>query len=75
MSRLKESEMRPVEVLAARAICKAHGDYSWRHLRDVKGNPSTAFAYYEYLRMGRAAVRAIEKAYAGGRVAKWMVPR
>ena len=72
MSKLSEGKMRPVEVKVAAAICRSQGDFTWRYLRDVDGNPSTAYAYYEYLRMGRAAVRCIEKLYSGGSIVKRM---
>lgn len=70
--RLNENTMRPIEVKVAAAICRAQGDFNWRYLRDVEGNPSTAYAYYQYLKMGKAAVRTIEKLYAGGAVVKRM---
>lgn len=69
MKRINPQEMRPVDVKVAQAICRAHGHYKWRYLKDVKGNPSTAFAFYEYLKMGRAAVVTVEKLYAGGAIA------
>lgn len=68
MSRLKPENMRPIEVMVARAICQAHKEFRWRYLKDVDGNPSTAYAFYDYLRMGRAAVKEIEKRYAGGAI-------
>lgn len=64
--------MRPLEVRVAAAICRAQGQFRWRYLRDVEGNPSTAYVYYEYLRMGRAAVREMEKIYAKGSVGRWL---
>lgn len=67
---LSENTMRPSEVKTAKAICDAHGEFNWKYLRDTEGNPSTAYAYFDYLRMGRAAVRVIEKLYAGGNVGK-----
>lgn len=58
--KLNPKEMRPIEVAVARAICRAHGEFRWQYLKDVDGNPSTAYAFYDYLRMGRAAVKEME---------------
>lgn len=67
---LKEDTIRPVEAKVAAAICRADGRFYWRFIRDTKGNPSTAYVYRDYLRMGRAAVRTVEKLYAGGFIGK-----
>lgn len=64
--KLNPKNMRPIEVKVAAAICQAQGEFRWRYLKDVKGNPSTAYAFYEYLRMGRAAVRTVEKLFSEG---------
>lgn len=70
MARLNEKTMRPIEVKVAQALCRAQGDFNWKYLRDVARNPSSAYTYYEYLRLGRVAVKTIEKLYAAGKVGK-----
>ena len=72
MARLKADNMRGIELKVAAAICQAQKQFNWRYLKDVEGNPSTAYAYYDYLKMARAAVRTIEKLYAGGQCGKWL---
>jgi hypothetical protein len=53
-----------MEITVAKAICRAQGDFNWKYLKDVDGNPSTAYAYYEYLKMGRAALKELQKLFA-----------
>jgi len=69
---MKQSSYRGIEIMAARAICQAEGDYCWRYLKDVEGNPSTAWKYDQYLKMGRAAVHVLEKAFAKGNMGRWL---
>ena len=45
----------------AKAICQAEGEYEWKYLKDVTGNPSTADAYYAYLKMAEVAIKALDK--------------
>lgn len=61
MIKLNVSTMRYIEVKVAAAICRIDGRFSWKHIRNIKDNPKTAHVYYNYLRMGKIAVKTIEK--------------
>jgi len=43
----------------AKAICGAEGTYDWKYLKDLDGNPSTAWKYLEYIKMAEAAINAL----------------
>jgi len=45
----------------AKTLCKVEGEYDWRYLKNVKGNPSTAWKYEEYLKMATAVIKALQK--------------
>lgn len=63
MSDRAEMKRKPTkqELSVAKAVCDAHGEFDWKYLKDVEGNPSTAYAYYDYLKMARAAIKEIAK--------------
>jgi len=53
------SKHKTLEVKVGEAICRAEGEFEWKYLQDVDGNPSTAYAYKRYIKMAKAAIKAI----------------
>jgi hypothetical protein len=47
------------ELKIAKVICDAQGDFDWKYLKDVKGNPSTAYAYYDYIETARKVIKKL----------------
>jgi len=47
------------ELTIAEHLCDAQGEYNWRYLKDVKGNPSTAYAYYDYIGMAQKLIKKL----------------
>lgn len=47
------------ELRIAKVLCDAQDEYNWKYLKDVEGNPSTAYAYYDYIEMARKVITAL----------------
>jgi hypothetical protein len=47
------------ELKIAKILCDAQGDYAWKYLKDVRGNSSTAYAYYDYIEMAQKVIKKL----------------
>jgi hypothetical protein len=47
----------PLVEKIAKVLCNTQGDFDWDGLRDIEGNPSTAYAYHQYMKMARAVIK------------------
>lgn len=47
------------ELAIAKHLCDAQGQYNWRYLKDVEGNPSTSYAYYDYIEMAQKVIKKL----------------
>jgi hypothetical protein len=47
------------ELKIARVLCDAQGDYDWKYLKDIKGNPSTAYAYFDLIEMAQKVIKKL----------------
>lgn len=50
------------ELRVAKVLCDAQGEYDWAGVRDVRGNPSTAYAFYDYIEMAQKVIRKLKLA-------------
>jgi hypothetical protein len=47
------------ELKIAKVLCWAQGEFDWKYLKDVEGNPSTAYAYDNYVEMARKVIKKL----------------
>lgn len=55
----KHAKPTKFELTVAKHLCDAQGEYNWRYLKDVEGNPSTAYAYYDYIEMAQKVIKSL----------------
>lgn len=47
------------ELTIAKHLCDAQGQFNWQYLKDIEGNPSTAYAYYDYIDMAQKVIKKL----------------
>ena len=55
----KHAKPTKFELKIAKVLCDAQGEYNWRYLKDVEGNPSTAYAYYDYIEFAQKVIKKL----------------
>lgn len=55
----KHTKPTKFELTIARHLCDAQGQYVWKYLKDVEGNPSTSYAYYDYIEMAQKVIKKL----------------
>lgn len=55
----KHGDPTKFELKIAKMLCDAQGEYIWKYIKDVDGNPSTAFAYYDYIAFAQKVIKKL----------------